>query len=106
MTVRTQRANVTTLKPVTVVRAVTPETLAPQPLSSLSPLSLLLFLAIHGRDKGLGPTSVTGDDGDTADILGSQARGFRLTWAAPCDRWSSCIRTETKKPKKVAHDDF
>jgi hypothetical protein len=64
---RTQTANVTTPVLVTVVIAVTSETVVPQHLSPLSPLSLVLFLAIHARDKGLGPTDVTSDSGDTGD---------------------------------------
>jgi hypothetical protein len=67
MAILTQRANVTTLGPVTVFKVVTSETVVPQYLSPLSPLSLVLILAIHARDKGLGTTSVTGDAGDTGD---------------------------------------
>jgi hypothetical protein len=64
---RTQTANVTTLIPVTKVTAVTSETVAPQRLSPLPPLSPLFILVIHARDKGLRPTDVTSDSGDTGD---------------------------------------
>jgi hypothetical protein len=64
---RTQTRNVTTPVLVTVAIPVTSKTVVPQHLSPLSPLSPLFILAIHARDKGLGPTDVTGDSGDTGD---------------------------------------
>jgi hypothetical protein len=64
---RTQTRNVTTPILVTVVIAVTSKTVVPQHLSPLSPLSLLFILVIHTRDKGLRPTDVTCDIGDTGD---------------------------------------
>jgi hypothetical protein len=64
---RTQTANVTTLVLVTVAIVVTSKTIAPQHLSPLSPVSPLFILAIHARDKGLGPTDDTCDSGDTGD---------------------------------------
>jgi hypothetical protein len=67
---RTQTRNVTTPVLVTVVIVVTSKTIVPQHLSPLSPVSPLLFLAIHARDKGLRPTDVTGDTGDTGDRTG------------------------------------
>jgi hypothetical protein len=60
---------VTGSKAVTPTRAVTLETSAARALSSLSPVSLLLFFTIHARDKGLEMRCATGASGDTGDII-------------------------------------
>jgi hypothetical protein len=59
--IQTQTANVTSHALVTPNQPVTPKTVAAQPLSSLSPVSLVKILTIHARDKGLRTTGVTGD---------------------------------------------
>jgi hypothetical protein len=61
---QTQTGNCHHFLLVTAVKVVTSKTLAPQYLSPLSPLSPLFILAIHARDKGLGPTDDSGDSGD------------------------------------------
>lgn len=63
----TQRANVTTSEAVTITDAVTQEIADTQRLSPLSPLSLVLFLAIHARGRSLGVPGVTGDGTGAAD---------------------------------------
>lgn len=83
--IRTQRANVTSDRVVTSLVVVTSEAVAAQHLSPVSPLSLVLILVIHARDKGLGPTGVTSDSGDTGDKRAGHG-GFRPIQASTTDR--------------------
>ena len=59
--IQTQTVSVTSHALVTPRQPVTPKIVAAQPLSSLSPVSPLLILTIHARDRGLRTAGVTGD---------------------------------------------
>jgi hypothetical protein len=111
--ISTQTANVTTRLPVTMVLAVTAETVAAQRLSPVSPLSLLLVSTIHARDKGFGMTDVTSDSGDTGDAtpwntganrlaqLSQTARRGRGGLIPHTEGSSDRIGTKTRKKPKL-----